>query len=604
MSELVTAIRSRIEVKLLIAQALTLLTLIGGMVVGYAVVLGMLVEKETGRTDLYRGLNESLRGQIVELQTMMAGVPAALQISPISDVRSWAIENHTIRENTYATREVYALRYDTRVKRRDVAKPNRLVIDETRDGVAISYGLFVEGAFTDTVQELVLVGADLATVQGAVDAITQQAGSPEALSLKVAELNATVVDMALTAELARTNYVKALDAITRVEDDVESFVDQVEIGILIAAGLIVLLTIAAMTFVTRGLVTKALVRLSGAAMDVSEHKDPAVPYLHRNDEVAAMARSVDVFRRTLAKTVEMQRAQEQRQKSRLERAEKMNKITRRFSSEMDLQLGSTERAARDMENTARTMSASAEATAKQAVDVNDASEAATENVETVAAAVEELTASISEVGCQADRAAEVANDAVAQARTTDAEINGLAEAANRIGEVVQLISDIAEQTNLLALNATIEAARAGEAGKGFAVVAHEVKALAGQTAQATNEIAEQVNGIQTATGSAVKALRGTSRIIHQIDTITDTITAALHEQQAVTAQISENVQQASQGTRAVNKSIETVSAAASDSGAAANRVLTTVKVVGDSTGVLKERILQFLKDVDAHDRAA
>ncbi len=183
---------------------------------------------------------------------------------------------------------------------------------------------------------------------------------------------------------------------------------------------------------------------------------------------------------------------------------------------------------------------------------------------------EELSSSISEISRQVTQSATIADNAVAEARRTDATVQALAEGAQKIGDVVTLIQTIAAQTNLLALNATIEAARAGEAGRGFAVVATEVKSLATQTASATEEIAAQVGQIQVATRDAVDAVRGIGTTIEEISRIAAAIAAAVEEQSAATREIARNVQQASDGTNQVSSNIAGVRQAAKETGTAAS----------------------------------
>src|SRR5207253_413413 len=179
----------------------------------------------------------------------------------------------------------------------------------------------------------------------------------------------------------------------------------------------------------------------------------------------------------------------------------------------------------------------------------NASTQASTNVGTVAAATEELTASISNISQQVARSAEIAGKAAEEARRTNIVVEGLATGTQKIGEVVTLIQNIASQTNLLALNATIEAARAGEHGRGFAVVASEVKALANQTAKATEEISAQVQDIQNATSEAVNAIQAIGGTIAEIDEISNEISASVNQQGAATREIAGNVQQAANGTR-------------------------------------------------------
>ncbi len=200
-------------------------------------------------------------------------------------------------------------------------------------------------------------------------------------------------------------------------------------------------------------------------------------------------------------------------------------------------------AAKDVHQTAEAISGSAEQTARQAASAAAASTQASQNVETVASATEELTASIGEIGNQVARSSEIANKAAQEAHKTNVVVEGLASGTQKIGEVVTLIQTIASQTNLLALNATIEAARAGEHGRGFAVVASEVKALATQTAKATEDISAQISDIQSATVEAVNAIQAIGATISEINEISNAISAAVEQQNAATREIAGNVQQ-------------------------------------------------------------
>jgi methyl-accepting chemotaxis protein len=252
-------------------------------------------------------------------------------------------------------------------------------------------------------------------------------------------------------------------------------------------------------------------------------------------------------------------------------------------------------AASEMEASAQSMSATAEETNRQSTAVAAASEQAATNVQTVASAAEELSASIREIQQQMTNSARIAQQAVEQVDRTDTTVTGLVQAADKIGEVVNLISDIASQTNLLALNATIEAARAGEAGKGFAVVASEVKNLANQTAKATEEIGQQIAAMQTATGDSVQAIRGIGETIKQISEVTTAVASAVEEQGAATQEISRNVQQASAGTQEVSSNITGVSQAATQTGTAAGQVLNAARELAQQGQQLNTEIEAFLR---------
>ena len=255
--------------------------------------------------------------------------------------------------------------------------------------------------------------------------------------------------------------------------------------------------------------------------------------------------------------------------------------------------------ASELQATARSMTDIAEETKRQATSVAAASEQAATNVQTVAAAAEELTASVGEINRQVEQSARISAQAVSEANGTMAAIKGLAEMAQKIDNVVNIINDIASQTNLLALNATIEAARAGEAGKGFAVVASEVKALANQTAKATEEIAAQISAMQTATGDSVTRIGAIGKTIEEINQIASTIAAAVEEQGASTQEIARNVQEAARGTGEVTANITGVSQAAGETSAAAGQVQEASSEVARQGELLKAGIDSFLADVRA-----
>jgi methyl-accepting chemotaxis protein len=256
-------------------------------------------------------------------------------------------------------------------------------------------------------------------------------------------------------------------------------------------------------------------------------------------------------------------------------------------------------ASSELEGTARSLSDNAGNTTRLATVVANASEDASNNVQSVASATEELASSVREISAQVQESNRIAASAVKQADETDSRINALSQAANRIGDVIKLITSVAEQTNLLALNATIEAARAGEAGRGFAVVAQEVKALAAQTAKATDEIGIQIAGMQTATQEAVGSIKMISSTIGKISEITSAISAAIEEQGAATQEISGNIQRTAAGTSQVAGTIAEVSYGANQTGAASSQLLSSAKQLSDSTTSLQTEIDGFLKSIAA-----
>jgi len=249
----------------------------------------------------------------------------------------------------------------------------------------------------------------------------------------------------------------------------------------------------------------------------------------------------------------------------------------------------------NMAETANAMVNHAATAAASAHSVSAAAEEASVNVQTVAAAAEELTSSITEISRQVSQSTEVASQAVADATRASDMVKGLDQAAQKIGEVVSLITDIAEQTNLLALNATIEAARAGEAGKGFAVVASEVKNLARQTAKATEEIADQINGIQRATKDTVGVLEATFQTIGQINEVSTRIATAVEEQRASTQEIARNVEEAAVGTKEVSSNIVNSSRAATEFQAGSESLVKVTVQITDVARGLETKINEIVK---------
>ena len=255
--------------------------------------------------------------------------------------------------------------------------------------------------------------------------------------------------------------------------------------------------------------------------------------------------------------------------------------------------------AKAMRSTAGTLFGNSGQTSTSADGAVSASNEASTNVETAAVAADELASSIGEIGRQLANTTEIVRAAVAEAHGTNHQIAALAQAAQRIGEVIKLIRAIAGQTNLLALNATIEAARAGEAGKGFAVVASEVKSLAVQTAKATEDIARLIIAVQQATGSAVSAIEQISGRMREIDSCATAVSVAVEEQNAATGEISQNVASASDGAKIVVSALSEVSGAAAETRHSAESVLTASQAVEVAAGALRKEVEGFLSRVAA-----
>ncbi|MFN4283621.1 MAG: methyl-accepting chemotaxis protein [Alphaproteobacteria bacterium] len=340
--------------------------------------------------------------------------------------------------------------------------------------------------------------------------------------------------------------------------------------------------------------TSAMNTLAGGDLTVE------IPARNRTDEIGQMAGAVQVFKESMQETERLRAEQEALKKqAEIDKVAAMNKLADEFEASIRGVVNGVASAATELQATAQAMSATAEETNAQATTVAAASEQASNNVQTVATAGEELSSSISEISRQVGEAGSITRQAVEEAQRTSTQIISLADAAQKIGDVVQLINDIAAQTNLLALNATIEAARAGDAGKGFAVVASEVKNLATQTAKATEEITGKIVEMQSATRDSTTAIQSITETIGRIDEISTTIASAIEEQGAATQEIANNVQQAARGTQDVSNSIVNVTQAASETGAAAEQMLSSSNDLSKQGEVLREKVDVFVARVRA-----
>ena len=347
-------------------------------------------------------------------------------------------------------------------------------------------------------------------------------------------------------------------------------------------------------------VTARVIKLAGIMRQLARRDYGFdLPCATRSDEIGDMARAMDDCRTGLKQADALAATQATEQASKAERGRRLDALTGGFESKVGQMTGVLASAATELQATAQAMSGTAGTTSERAEAVMVAANQASGNVQTVAAAAEQLVASVREITRQVAQSAAAANKAVADAHQTQETVRMLAEGAERIGHVVNLINGIAGQTNLLALNATIEAARAGDAGKGFAVVASEVKALASQTARATEEISTQIGQIQTATQNAVTAIGTITETIGRVSETTAAIAAAVEEQGAATQEIARNVQEAAFGTQAVTQNINAVSHAAEETGEGARSVLSAANNVTRQMETLDGEVRSFLSGVRA-----
>jgi methyl-accepting chemotaxis protein len=322
-------------------------------------------------------------------------------------------------------------------------------------------------------------------------------------------------------------------------------------------------------------------------------------YAARQDEIGALAGALETFKQQAADKARIEAQERDRNAGATARQQAIEGYVGEFESMVRQTLNQLGDASGQMRTTSSGLSTISRQTNERVQVAEKASGEASMSVDTVAAASAQLSSSINDISQQAAHAAGIASRAVSQARDTDGTVQGLAQSAGRIGEVVGLINTIAAQTNLLALNATIEAARAGEAGRGFAVVASEVKSLASQTAKATEEISEQIADIQKVAGEAIDAIKGIGSIIGEVNEVATAIAAAVQQQGAATQEITRSTQFAAQGTKNVSENIDGVKADADAAAAAAEDVKQASHTLETQSQQLGNQVTDFLGKIRA-----
>lgn len=327
--------------------------------------------------------------------------------------------------------------------------------------------------------------------------------------------------------------------------------------------------------------------------------DTPVDGSERSDEIGSIAKAVEVFKTNGKAQKKLEAEQAAAQDAKQRRTETVDGLLRDFNQEIRTVMETVASATGELEVTARELAETSEKSSDDAASAAKTTGDTAANVRSVAAASEELTSSISEIARRVEDQASIAGKASSAAANTEETVQSLVATTDRISQIVSLINDIAAQTNLLALNATIEAARAGEAGKGFAVVASEVKSLATQTAQATEEIATQIQAMQSVSDQTAIAIKDIATVIGEMTEISQDISVSVEQQSLATTEISKNVNEVSTGTDAISETMSQVSAGAQSTGRNATDVLTTAEALMTQSEILRSKVDQFFDGIRA-----
>jgi methyl-accepting chemotaxis protein len=364
-------------------------------------------------------------------------------------------------------------------------------------------------------------------------------------------------------------------------------------------GVALLLVIIGVVLIARS-IARPLAGITATIEKVADGTENVeVPHTNRGDEIGALARAIQIFQQAMARNRDLNSQVSRDSKAREERGRHIESSVEEFRRAIETVMRAVNESASKMRNSAQTITRVTSDANGQANAATGATMQASSNVSAVAGATEELSTSVEEIGRQVRKSASAIEQTGLRTEKSIAEIESLAAATQRIDGVLSLIQAIAEQTNLLALNATIEAARAGEAGRGFAVVAHEVKALAGQTAKATEEIGQNVGLIQASTKNAVCAVREIGEAVREINDITSNIAAAIGQQDAATREISVNAQSAAQGNERLVVNIGSLREAIGETGTASESVLQASGDLASTAELLSRELETFFQNLRA-----
>ena len=366
---------------------------------------------------------------------------------------------------------------------------------------------------------------------------------------------------------------------------------------LLITGLVVLGVVLLLNFLISKSISRPIARMTNAMQRLAQGDTSITIETNQTHEIGSMVAAISIFRDNAIERKRLQQAADLEHEKEHRQAQYIDMVLNNYCKETKRIMAVLVAVTDKVKQTSSTLTSVATNATKEANNAHEASDSASHNVQTVASATEQLSSSIREISRQALDVSQIIEKSSDDIEHIDKSVNDLSAAAQKIGDVVGMIREIAEQTNLLALNATIEAARAGEAGAGFAIVAQEVKALANQTAKATEEITNQIGSVQESALASANDIGGITDTMEEIKSLTATIAAAVEQQDAATREIAHSVSTASDHTNQVTSSVAGVTSSINETAIEASEVMSVVKELNDVQLDLSSAMSSFAKDV-------
>lgn len=592
-------LRSRIDFKLILALISVLIPLMAGLLFAFDFLLKEIMTKQDDRTQLLREMNQTLRVEISELQAQYLAIGSHLEVDAVKEVESWAIAQGgsvVVHEG----RAGIKTRYRKRSQRRDLSKRGVFVVDDGAGKSAISLGVFEGNVFKDQVKEIRFDNEKLAVLKKSVSQITAENTGPDALGNKVASLKGILADATLEAERKRIAILNYVDVITQKDEEVQGFADQVFAinGALGAAAILLILSVV--YGVSRGLVTKSIVRLQAATREVAEGGSVALSEADRLDEIGSLARGIERFQQA------RDEADVLRQENENERLRNQKAIENRLASvatQLESGMNSSVKSVSEHADLLSTMSDQlqnfATNTNTQAGETIELADINADMAKEIKELSENLVSCSSEMTTAVDRQIKLTSLAGDDSKKAHKTVEHLYETADQVGDIIGMIQKIAGQTHLLALNATIEASRAGVAGAGFAVVAEEVKKLSGETSEAADAIATRVKSLREVSEEAAQGITSIEGRIEEVDNSMRGLVQLFDVQVQASHSIANYVESSLENANKVSGSSAAMRDASKTTGDATDQLMNTSGRIKSALAHMQEELLLILKSASA-----